>query len=153
MAEALPKVELHLHLDGSLDPGDLGNAGWVVRAHPEDEEKNVPFPAFLEEQSLKQSLPLPVPTGQIRSYLLTRKQENLLATKSNSVSIGQNWSTFDFCNAFLQTEEAIQSSMISLLRHLRSCNVVYAEIRFCPELHTRKGLSLDQVIQAAIRGK
>ena len=32
-------------------------------------------------------------------------------------------------------------------------NVVYAEIRFCPSLHTLEGLTSDQAVRAVIRGQ
>ena len=65
---------------------------------------------------------------------------------------GTNWSIFDFCNSFLQTEQALESCVQDLLKRLRDWNVVYAEIRFCPALHTLKGLTLDQIMAAVIKG-
>ena len=58
-----------------------------------------------------------------------------------------------FCDQFLQTEGAISEAVSDLCSRLRNeHNVRYAEIRFCPALHTTKGLSEENVVEAAIRG-
>ena len=36
--------------------------------------------------------------------------------------------------------------------HLAADGIVYAEVRFAPELHTERGLSLDEVVQAVLDG-
>ena len=66
---------------------------------------------------------------------------------------GRNWGVFDFCNQFLQAEDAIAEAVGDLCARLRvEHNVRYAEIRFCPALHTTEGLSEERVVEAAIRG-
>jgi len=59
-------------------------------------------------------------------------------------------SIFDFFNQFLQTEENLKQAVVELVDDLRSFNVVYAEIRFCPHLHTLKGLTNIQVCSAVV---
>ena len=96
---------------------------------------------------------LPVPPDRIRSHLLGLKQKQFAANADNAVGSGENWSVFDFCNQFLQTADAISAAVSDLCSRLRNAhNVRYAEIRFCPALHTNRGLSEEEVVEAAIRG-
>merc|ERR1719245_1401929 len=59
-------------------------------------------------------------------------------------------SIFDYFNQFLQTEKNLAESVTQLVEQLRDYNVVYAEIRFCPWLHTLKGLTDAQVTKAVV---
>ena len=59
---------------------------------------------------------------------------------------------FDFCNQFLQTRDELTSATADLLGRLADRNVWYAEVRFCPSLHTLEGLTEDQAVQAVIDG-
>ena len=53
---------------------------------------------------------------------------------------------------FLQTEDELIEATSDLLRRLRNENVVYAEIRFCPELHTNESLTSEEAVQAVLKG-
>ena len=59
---------------------------------------------------------------------------------------------FDFCNQFLQTRDELTSATADLLGRLADSNVWYAEVRFCPSLHTLEGMTEDQAVQAVIDG-
>ena len=48
----------------------------------------------------------------------------------------------------MQTEEQLRLVTLDLFRQLRSDNVLYAEIRFAPLLHTMQGLAPDDVVRA-----
>ena len=50
----------------------------------------------------------------------------------------------------IQTEEQLRLVTLDLFDQLRADNVIYAEIRFGPILHTQKGLSPEQVVKAVI---
>jgi len=47
----------------------------------------------------------------------------------------------------LQTEESLRIAVETLLQQLRTDNVIYAEVRFAPLLHTQKGLSATKVLE------
>ena len=96
-------------------------------------------------------LPVANPRDNLRSWL---QEQKLLALKkdSNRAEKGKNWGIFDFCNQFLQTDEQLKSATQDLCQRLLKKNVIYAEIRFCPELHTEKGLSADQALKSVIEG-
>lgn len=59
---------------------------------------------------------------------------------------------FDFAVSLLQTKEGIKSSIINLADELIEQGLVYAEIRFAPQFSTQKGLTQEEVVQAAIEG-
>ena len=56
---------------------------------------------------------------------------------------------FAFPGMLLQTKEAVALSVYNLQKEQ---GLIHAEIRFAPQLHTRKGLSQREVIEAAIEG-
>ena len=63
-----------------------------------------------------------------------------------------------YLETFVHTVGVMQTRD-SLIRVARECaedlaadGVVYAEVRFAPELHIEKGLSLDEVVEAVLEG-
>jgi len=60
--------------------------------------------------------------------------------------------TFAHTVAVMQTADAIERVARECAEDLAADGVVYAEIRFAPELHTSRGLSLDEVIEAVLAG-
>lgn len=50
----------------------------------------------------------------------------------------------------MQTPEQLRLVTLDLFRQLKKDGVVYAEIRFAPLLHTRQGLSAEQVVQEVL---
>ncbi len=67
-------------------------------------------------------------------------------------SLNEYLEKFEIPLSVLQTKEGIKESMIDLITELSSEGMLYAEIRFAPQLHLQKGLTQEQVIQAAIAG-
>ena len=64
----------------------------------------------------------------------------------------------DFLNAFelplrlLQTPEAIALAVRRVSESMARCGVLYAELRFAPQLHTRCGMSQEDAVTAALHG-
>jgi adenosine deaminase len=54
--------------------------------------------------------------------------------------------------AVMQTEDALVRVARECAEDLAADGIVYAEVRFAPELHTDGGLSLDQVVEAVLEG-
>jgi adenosine deaminase len=52
----------------------------------------------------------------------------------------------------MQTPEALTRVAAECAEDLAADGVVYAEVRFAPELHTERGLSLDEVVEAVLEG-
>ena len=59
---------------------------------------------------------------------------------------------FDFPLSLLQTKEGITNAVKNLEEELIQQGIIYAEIRFAPQLHVRKGLTVEEVVNAAIEG-
>lgn len=108
----LPKVELHLHLDGSIRPS---TAAEILGK---------------EEEWVKKKLVVQDTCCDLNEYL----------TK------------FELPLQILQTEENLIRVTRELAEDLVQDGVIYAEVRFAPLLHTKKGLTLDEVIGAVLKG-
>ena len=59
---------------------------------------------------------------------------------------------FDIPLAVLQTKEDLMDGMYDLIRSLADLGLVYAEIRFAPQLHCLKGLTQYEVVEAVVEG-
>jgi adenosine deaminase len=70
----------------------------------------------------------------------------------NSGSLELYLETFEHVIAVMQTRAAIIRVASECALDLARDGVVYAEVRGAPELFTRKGLTLDEVIEATIEG-
>ncbi len=70
----------------------------------------------------------------------------------NSGSLELYLETFEHVIAVMQTREAIIRVASECALDLARDGVVYAEVRGAPELFTRQGLTLDEVIEATIEG-
>jgi len=64
----------------------------------------------------------------------------------------QYLATFEHTLAVMQTESALHRVAREAALDLAADGVVYAEVRFAPELHQERGLSLDEVVDAVQRG-
>jgi adenosine deaminase len=54
--------------------------------------------------------------------------------------------------AVMQTPDALRQVAAECAEDLAADGVAYAEVRFAPELHTERGLSLDEVVEAVLEG-
>jgi adenosine deaminase len=59
---------------------------------------------------------------------------------------------FDHTVGVLQTAPALTRVAVECVEDLAADGVVYAEVRYAPELSTREGLGLDDVVQAIVAG-
>jgi adenosine deaminase len=59
---------------------------------------------------------------------------------------------FQHTVAVMQTRDALIRVAAECAEDLAADGVVYAEVRFAPELHTERDLSLDQVVEAVLEG-
>ena len=60
--------------------------------------------------------------------------------------------TFQHTVGVMQTHDALVRVARECAEDLADDGVVYAEVRFAPELHTDRGLSLDAVVEAVLEG-
>ena len=74
------------------------------------------------------------------------------ATAADSGSLETYLETFAHTVGVMQTPEALERVAFECAEDLSLDGVVYAEIRFAPELHTEQGLELDEVVEAVLSG-
>lgn len=60
--------------------------------------------------------------------------------------------TFAITTAVMQTREALERVAYEAVLDFKEDNVVYAEVRFAPDLHTKGGLNLEEVVTAVLTG-
>ncbi|MEU8266852.1 adenosine deaminase [Sphaerisporangium sp. NPDC049002] len=71
---------------------------------------------------------------------------------SDSGSLERYLETFEHTVGVMQTRDALVRVAAECAEDLANDGVVYAEVRYAPELHTSGGLSLDEVIEAVLEG-
>jgi adenosine deaminase len=104
---ALPKVELHLHLDCSLSHGA------VRQLHPS-----------VTEEEYRRAFVAPARCANLSQFLSYAPR-----------ALG-----------LLQTRDALAVMVEDVFEQLRRDNVLYAELRFAPLLHTSGGLPAEDVV-------
>ena len=77
---------------------------------------------------------------------------DMLTVSPDCTSLSMYLEKFDFPLKVLQSEQAISRAVFLLMKRLSQQGLLYAEIRFAPQLHTKCGLSQREVIAAAIDG-
>src|SRR5256884_1914442 len=73
-------------------------------------------------------------------------------TAADSGSLERYLETFAHTVAVMQTPESLQRVAYECAVDLAADGVVYAEVRFAPEQHLDRGLTLDDVVEAALAG-
>lgn len=125
---ALPKVLLHDHLDGGLRPGTIVDlAAEIGFALPVDDADGL---GRWFESEAGMAVVDGVPTGSLEKYL----------------------HTFVVTTAVMQTGAALSRVAREAVVDLAADGVVYAELRYAPELHVANGLSLQAVVDAVQEG-
>jgi adenosine deaminase len=78
--------------------------------------------------------------------------EEWFVTSADSGSLERYLETFVHTLAVMQTADAITRVARECVADLAADGVVYAEVRYAPELHTERDLALDDVVAAVQRG-
>ncbi|GAA4620306.1 adenosine deaminase [Saccharopolyspora hordei] len=78
--------------------------------------------------------------------------ERWFEAAADSGSLERYLETFAHTVAVMQTEEALARVAAECVEDLAADGVVYAEVRYAPELFQERGLTLDQVVQAVQDG-
>jgi adenosine deaminase len=73
-------------------------------------------------------------------------------TAAHSGSLVRYLEPFAHTVAVMQTPESLHRVAFECVEDLAADSVVYAEVRFAPELHLTRGLSLDAVVDAVLAG-
>ncbi len=118
----VPKVLLHDHLDGGARPATI---------------------VELAEQNGYRGLPTtdPAELGGLIS-----------AAAAQHGNLELYLETFKHTVGVMQTRDSLIRVAAECAEDLAADGVVYAEVRFAPELHVTAGLSLDEVVEAVLEG-
>ncbi|WP_405088704.1 adenosine deaminase [Microbispora sp. NBC_01389] len=71
---------------------------------------------------------------------------------ADSGSLERYLETFAHTVGVMQTRDALVRVAAECAEDLADDGVIYAEVRFAPEQHTSRGLSLDEVVEAVLEG-
>lgn len=96
------------------------------------------------EQGIKQKVDL-----QVKDKVELKEK---LSISDDCKSLNEYLEKFELPLRVLQSESGISECMQDLISELISEDMLYAEIRFAPQLHCLKGLTQEQVVKAAIDG-
>ena len=106
----MPKIELHLHLDGSLNIKSIQ-----------------------------------------KKYKMSKKEvKNKMIADEKCENLNDYLDKFNFPINIMQTKEELEEAVINLLNDLKQQNVIYVEIRFAPQFHTKKGLTQEEVVEIVL---
>ena len=117
---ALPKTDLHVHLDGSLRPGTLLE--------------------LAKEQGVRLAVKTPA------------ELQGFLDELTKGVSLTRYLEAFDLTLRVLQEKEALERAAFELAEDAHKEQVRYMEVRYCPALHTRRKLTMEDTVEAVARG-
>ena len=78
--------------------------------------------------------------------------EKLLFVPDDCQSLNDFLKCFDLPLSLMQTPKGLRESVRLVLDNIKSHGVIYAEIRFAPQLHTSKGMTQEDAIKAALEG-
>ena len=116
-----PKLDLHLHLDGSFHTETV----W--------------------ELARKQGVQMPSAT--LEEY------KQFLYDCSNADSVNDYLKMFDAPLQVMQDRESLSRVTYELIEDLAGQGLAYAEIRFAPQLHTKKEMSQSDAVEAVLDGE
>lgn len=97
-----------------------------------------------------------LPLARLSGVTLPVEKAEALAesmTFSGRGTLNDYLKKFDLPLSVLQTEEAVEYAVQALGDRLYELGYEYAEIRFAPQLHTRKGTNEREIVEAALRGR
>jgi len=78
--------------------------------------------------------------------------EKKLTVPADCTSLNDFLACFDLPVSLMQTKEGLSEAAYQVCENIRSQGVVYAEIRFAPQLHCTKGLTQEEVVKAVVEG-
>jgi adenosine deaminase len=78
--------------------------------------------------------------------------EKVIQSEANQSNLPGYLAAFRYSMHVLQTENALTRVATECVADLAADGVVYAEVRFAPEIHTQRGLTIDKAISAVVDG-
>ena len=81
-----------------------------------------------------------------------RELEKLLTVPEDCSSLNDFLKCFALPLSLMQTKEGLREAVRLVAENIKAQGVIYAEIRFAPQLHTENGMTQETAIQAALEG-
>lgn len=78
--------------------------------------------------------------------------ESRLSVPASCESLNDFLSCFELPLTLLQTENTIEEAVYLVQENIKRDGIIYAEIRFAPQLHCNRGMDQEQVLLAALKG-
>lgn len=78
--------------------------------------------------------------------------KKFIEVPKDCTSLNEYLKKFELPNKIMQSSYSLERIAFELLEDAASENIKYIEIRFAPQLHTKGGLSFDQVIKSVLKG-
>lgn len=78
--------------------------------------------------------------------------KKFIEVPKDCTSLNEYLKKFELPNKIMQSSYSLERIAFELLEDSASENIKYIEIRFAPQLHTKGGLSFDQVIKSVLKG-
>jgi adenosine deaminase len=126
--QMLPKISLHDHLDGGLRPQTI------------------------LELADTDGLELPADPETGKPIDSASRLGQWFADQSDSGSLVEYLKTFDITTGVMQSPEGLERIAREFVEDLADDGVIYGEIRWAPEQHLQRGLTLDDAFDAVQSG-
>lgn len=81
-----------------------------------------------------------------------KELEKLLTVPEDCTSLNDFLKCFELPDSLMMTKEGLSEAVYLVAENIQSQGVIYAEIRFAPQLHTEKGMSQEDAVLAALEG-
>ena len=81
-----------------------------------------------------------------------KELEKLLSVPSDCTSLNEFLKCFDLPLSLLQTKQGISDAVMLVMDNIKKQGVIYAELRYAPQLHKQKGLTQENAVVAALEG-
>ena len=75
-----------------------------------------------------------------------------VTAKDKCENLSEYLTKFDLATSYLQNKDNLRMAAKDLVDYLEKENVIYAEIRFAPMLHTKAGLTYEEIIDSVLEG-
>ena len=81
-----------------------------------------------------------------------KELENLLYAPEECTSLNQFLDCFSYPVSLMQSKEGLSESVKLVADNIKSQGVIYAELRFAPQLHTQGKMNQEDAVKAALEG-
>ena len=75
-----------------------------------------------------------------------KELEKLLTVPEDCTDLNDFLKCFALPDSLMQTKEGLSEAVYLVAENVKSQGVIYAEIRFAPQLHTEKGMSQEEAV-------